>query len=109
MNDEQELGRRIGSLREAAGMTQQQLADAAAVPVSTLRNWEQGHREPMASAVVRLAAALGVTTDAVLGTGASDDKKPAEQPARPRGRPRKAAPAEPNVKPAGKVRKKKGG
>jgi transcriptional regulator with XRE-family HTH domain len=66
MTERQTLGRRIASLRETAELTQQQLADAAGVPVSTLRNWEQDHREPMASVVVRLAKGLGISPGPLL-------------------------------------------
>jgi hypothetical protein len=37
------------------------------VPVDTLRNWEYDRREPLASAICRLAEALGVTSDELLG------------------------------------------
>jgi transcriptional regulator with XRE-family HTH domain len=34
-----------------------QLADKAGVPLTTLRNWEHDRREPMASALFKLARA----------------------------------------------------
>lgn len=61
------LGQRIQRLREAARMTQAELAAAAGVPLGTLRNWEQGTREPLASAVAKLARALKVSADKLLG------------------------------------------
>lgn len=61
------FGQRIKRLRESAGLTQADLAEAAGVPLGTLRNWEQGTREPKAKILVRLARALGITTDELLG------------------------------------------
>jgi DNA adenine methylase len=73
------FGRRLKQLREAAGLTQPALAEAAGVPVTSLRNWEQDHREPMASAVLGLARALGVGAGRLLGSEATEE--PAEEPA----------------------------
>lgn len=63
---EETLGQRIGRLREAGGLTQEQLADKAGVQVSSLRNWEYDHRRPRAEATLLLAQALGVTVEALL-------------------------------------------
>jgi transcriptional regulator with XRE-family HTH domain len=53
----------LRELRDKAGLTQEQLAEKAGIALSTLRNHEQGHRLPSWSAVVKLAKALGVSTD----------------------------------------------
>jgi transcriptional regulator with XRE-family HTH domain len=53
----------LRELREKAGLTQQQLADRASLPVASLRSHEQGQRSPSWAAVVKLAKALGVTAD----------------------------------------------
>ena len=52
---------RLRSLREQKGLTQQQLADAAGIPIGTLRDYEQGKRrhDPSLAVVVKIAAALG--------------------------------------------------
>jgi transcriptional regulator with XRE-family HTH domain len=55
---------RLRELRGKAGMTQQQLADASGLPVGSLRNYEQGHREPYWQVVFRLAKGLGVACEA---------------------------------------------
>jgi transcriptional regulator with XRE-family HTH domain len=55
---------RLRQLREKTGMTQQQLAEASGLPLGSLRNYEQGQREPYWQVVFRLAAALGVTCEA---------------------------------------------
>ena len=45
----------VRKLREALGLTQEQFAAAFAVSVGTVRNWEQGRREPQGPARVLLA------------------------------------------------------
>jgi transcriptional regulator with XRE-family HTH domain len=57
------MGQRLQRLRREAGLSQRGLADRAGVPIGTLRNWEQGRREPYFSTAVRVAMALGVTLD----------------------------------------------
>lgn len=54
----------LRDLRDKAGLTQQQLANKAGVPLASLRSHEQGQRIPSWASVVRLARALGVSTDA---------------------------------------------
>jgi transcriptional regulator with XRE-family HTH domain len=54
------FGARLQRLRSAAGLTQAQLAERAGIPLTTLRNWEHDRREPMASALFKLANALNV-------------------------------------------------
>lgn len=53
--------------REAAGLTQEALAQRAGMSVGNVRNYEQGLRLPSFPAVVKLAAALGVTCEAFSG------------------------------------------
>jgi len=72
--------------REAAGFTQAAFAEKMGVPLRSVQNWEQGHREPRLAVVVTLAEALGVPTDSLLGAPTNARKKEAG-PAR--GRPRK--------------------
>ena len=63
-----EFGELLKGLRQKLGdeWTQQKLAEAAGVPVASVRNWEQGHRRPDLGFAYRLARALGVSLD-VLG------------------------------------------
>ena len=61
------VGERLQRLREALGLTQEQLGRAAGVPPTSLRNYEQGRRLPRLDAAVKLADALGITLDALAG------------------------------------------
>lgn len=88
--DENRFGFRLRELRERAGLTQAQLADAVGVKVLAVTRWERGEREPGWSNIVALAAALGVDCTAFTQEPASSSEP------RPRGRPKKPA-AEPEA------------
>jgi transcriptional regulator with XRE-family HTH domain len=62
-------GELLQRLRQAAGLSQPQLAEAAGVPVATLRDWEQGRRAPPLDTAARVAVALGVSIDELAGAG----------------------------------------
>jgi transcriptional regulator with XRE-family HTH domain len=64
---EEAMGQQLKKLRAAAGLSQSQLARAAGVPVATLKNWEQGRRQPLLGAACKLADALGVGLDELAG------------------------------------------
>jgi transcriptional regulator with XRE-family HTH domain len=83
---------RLRELREAAGLTQGQLAERAGVKRDAVARWEAGKREPGWSNVLGLAEALGVDCTAFT-------QPPAERPTAGRGRPRKT-PALPPASPA---------
>jgi transcriptional regulator with XRE-family HTH domain len=76
-------------LREAAGLTQQELAVRSGVPRATIANLEQGRRRPTFEAAVNLAKALGVDCTALTDT---DDSSGEKEPSRRPGRPNKTAP-----------------
>jgi transcriptional regulator with XRE-family HTH domain len=61
------MGERLQRLRQAAGLSQSQLARAAGVPAGSLKNWEQGRRLPQLDAAYRLAKAIGVSLDELAG------------------------------------------
>lgn len=85
-----EIGARLLRLRVSLGLTQQQIAEQAGVSVYTYRNWEQGIREPLASAVVTLSRVLGVTADELLGMHEPDQNDTTlPAPPKKRGRPKK--------------------
>jgi DNA-binding XRE family transcriptional regulator len=75
---------RLRQLRLGAGLTQEQLASAAALPLGSIRNYEQGQREPYWQVVFRLAAALG--TDATAFAGCVGTEPPQAPPKKARGR-----------------------
>jgi transcriptional regulator with XRE-family HTH domain len=54
------FGRRVRSLREARGMSQEQLADAAGLHRTYLSSLERGQRNVGLDNVLTLARALGV-------------------------------------------------
>lgn len=102
--DRTSFAARLRELREAAGLTQAELADRAGLNQDTLSNWERGHRVPNVASLPILVDALGASLDDLLRVPATDTEK------RPRGRPRKpkdaAAPAP--TKPRGRRKRKDG-
>lgn len=61
-----ELGKRIRALRQAAGMTQQQLADAVEVSRAAVAFWETGREGSVNKHLAGLCRALGVGEDTLL-------------------------------------------
>jgi transcriptional regulator with XRE-family HTH domain len=103
------FGEVLKDLRTAAGWTQAQLAEHSSVPLGTIRDYEQGKRDPLLSSAQKLARALGRSLD-VFGTvetpGTAEDK-----PAIPSNRPskRKDSPPAQNKPRGRKTRKSRGG
>ena len=60
------LGTNIGQLREARGLTQQQMAKLAGVPRATWAHLESGNANPTLSVLHRAAAALQVTMEELI-------------------------------------------
>ncbi|WP_454812611.1 helix-turn-helix domain-containing protein [Labrys neptuniae] len=61
-----ELGKRIRALRQAVGMTQQQLADAVEVSRAAVAFWETGREGSVNKHLAGLCQALGVGEDTLL-------------------------------------------
>ncbi|HSV17489.1 MAG TPA: XRE family transcriptional regulator [Casimicrobiaceae bacterium] len=61
------LARNLGSLRHARALTQDALARSAGVPRSTIANLESGEGNPSLAVLVKVAGALGVPIDELLG------------------------------------------
>jgi transcriptional regulator with XRE-family HTH domain len=57
---------RLIQLRKAANLTQQDLAEAAAVHVNQIRRYEAGTAQPTLEALIRLAKALHTTLDSLV-------------------------------------------
>lgn len=68
---------RLKSLRKSKRMTQLELSNAAGIARNTYSGYENGAYMPSAEVLVRIAAALGVSTD-YLVTGKEEEKKPTE-------------------------------
>jgi transcriptional regulator with XRE-family HTH domain len=69
------FGEHLRALRRKAGLSRAQLARRAAVPASTLRNWEGGRGMPGLPALVRLTGALGVPVERFV-EGVEDPPSP---------------------------------
>jgi transcriptional regulator with XRE-family HTH domain len=104
MSTRETFGQRLQRLRVQAGLTQAQVAEAADVPVSSLRNWEIDRREPGLRVACRLAKVLGVTAEHLADTVPVDEVGRAVRPAGPTKRPALTSPAAPEKKPAPKKR-----
>lgn len=61
------LGENLRRLRDKKQLQQKELAAAVGISPSALCNYENGDREPSLEVVGRLADALDVTIDALLG------------------------------------------
>jgi transcriptional regulator with XRE-family HTH domain len=61
------LGARIRAARQAAGLTQQELADQAGLPQSRISAFERGAREPLLPHLQAIAAALKLSSRDLLG------------------------------------------
>src|SRR5438477_10624832 len=85
-------------LREAKGWSQKQLAEVSGLSQQAIAHWELGDREPSATNLFALCRALGVSCERFAADGAPAGEP---TPARPRGRPKSDASAEPTAaKPA---------
>ena len=67
--------RRLRELRTERGLTLQQVAERASIDISTLSRLEAGKRRLALDHIPALAAALGVSTDELLGTPPPQDPR----------------------------------
>lgn len=82
------LGRNVRKLREARGLTQQQMARASGVPRPTWANLESGSANPTLSVLVKVANALQVRVEELIGPPKASARfyKADELPVRRRGK-----------------------
>ena len=66
MSAQAEFGETLRRLRQAAGLTQEQLGDRCDMNLSAVSRLERGHRNPRLDTLVRLAHALDVPPAALL-------------------------------------------
>jgi transcriptional regulator with XRE-family HTH domain len=100
------FGARLKALREAAGLSQPQLAERAGCNKFTVAKMEQGRQEPAWPLVLALAGALGVEVGAFVPVAGAPAAQDAPTP-RGRGRPASPPPRAPARQPArGKGRQK---
>ncbi len=72
------FARELRAARKARGFTQAELAERAAIAVEVCGRLERGGVLPRADTLVRLAVALAVTTDALLGIASPRERVAAE-------------------------------
>jgi transcriptional regulator with XRE-family HTH domain len=72
--------RRLRELRTEQGLTLQQVAERASIDISTLSRLEAGKRRLALDHLPALAAALGVSADALLGSAPAQDPRVRERP-----------------------------
>jgi transcriptional regulator with XRE-family HTH domain len=75
--DRPPLARRLAELRQAAGLSQSQLAEKVGVNASNIAFWELSGTPPRGEVLPKLAHALGVSVDALLGVTPPKPKKQA--------------------------------
>lgn len=72
------FGDRLAAAREAAGLTQKELAQRVGVKAGTMRNWEDDLSEPRANRLNMLAGILGVSLSWLLTGEGEGLSAPAE-------------------------------
>lgn len=61
------FGDALFAVRKISDLTQDELGKRAGVPATSIAHFESGRRQPSIESIVRLAAALHVSTDHLLG------------------------------------------
>ena len=60
------FGEELQRLREAAGLSQAELAGRAGLSLRSVQNWEQGHRKPKADALLAMSGPLQVPVETLV-------------------------------------------
>jgi transcriptional regulator with XRE-family HTH domain len=74
------LAKRIRAARLGLGLSQEALADAVGIGSEMLGRYERALKFPSHLTLIRLAEALGTTTDELLGVDLADARKPRPSP-----------------------------
>ena len=75
----QTLGERIRAARQAAGLSQEKLAERLGLTRQAVTKWETGQSAPSTENLLRLAEVLGVPMTALLGASAPEQQLQADQ------------------------------
>lgn len=75
MQQEQDHGKRLKRYREAAGLTQRDLAAKISVTHSNINYWENSNKLPKSSFLIPIAKALNISVDELLGEPAPKKNK----------------------------------
>lgn len=78
------LGLHLAHLRQAAGLTQTELAEILGVPQTNIAFWERSAKPPRSDVLAPMAKAFGVSVEVLLGLPASSGRSRRE-PVEPRG------------------------
>lgn len=60
------IGKNIQTLRDKAGMTQEELAESTGVPIDCIKNTEAGSEDPSLSLLLDMCSALNTTPNHIL-------------------------------------------
>jgi transcriptional regulator with XRE-family HTH domain len=74
------MGARFKQLREEARLTQKEASERSGIPLSTLRNWEQGTNLPRIDQAIKLAHALEVDLNTLAGFAEAEPEKTRRKP-----------------------------
>ena len=75
----QTLGERIRAARQAAGLSQEKLAERLGLTRQAVTKWETGQSAPSTENLLRLAEVLGVPVTALLDASAPEQQMQADQ------------------------------
>lgn len=70
------IGARIREAREAAGLTQEQLAEATDLVRNTIGNVEQGHYSPRLDSLIMIADAVRVPLEQLVDLSGEEPRPP---------------------------------
>ena len=73
------LGERIRAARQAAGLSQEKLAERLGLTRQAVTKWETGQSAPSTENLLRLAEVLGVPVTALLDASAPEQQMQADQ------------------------------
>jgi transcriptional regulator with XRE-family HTH domain len=70
------IGERLAALRKSRGITQTQLAEQIGISQYLVSSYETGRLHLSDDMLIRLAKALGTTSDSILGLGGTEPESP---------------------------------